>query len=90
MEKINYVDSVLKKEITIFCLNKQKSKYLRSIGASKRSLFGFGPEWVICYNNRNELANFFSKLRDADFLFSYDEHGWGPSEVFEDLKEKKL
>src|SRR3989338_3342009 len=85
---LNYVRSVLSKEIVILCVDREKSKYLRSIGAKKK--FIFGSEWVINYVTEDDLAGFFIKLRDEGFLFSYDQHGWGPSDLFRYLRDKNL
>lgn len=75
-----YVRSVLDNEVTIICHDKTKSKFLRFIGARKRFLSK--SEWVIKYSSDKNLADIFLKLRDGEFLFSYDEHGWGPSDIF--------
>ena len=73
-------------KITIYCNNKEKIQCLKSLGA-KKNLFSRNP-WMIHYETERDLAIIFSKLRDCDFLFSFDEHGWSASEVFQNLREK--
>ena len=86
--KLNYVQTVLDKKIIILCNDTNKKKYLRSLGAKRK--FIFRSEWVINYSTETDLGNFFSKLRNENFSFSYDQHGWGPSDLFKYLREKKL
>lgn len=85
-EKLCYVRSVLTKEITILCDDQEQLNFLRSIGGKRR--FFISSEWVIQYSSDDDLTNLFNKLRNKGFLFSYDQHGWGPSDLFRHYRDK--
>ena len=86
--KVCYVRSILSKEITILCNDSKKTKFLRSIQGKRRFLVS--SEWVIRYSSNEDLAKIFEKLRNEGFLFSYDQHGWGPSDLFKHYREQGL
>lgn len=75
--ELGYIVSLLDNNILIKCNDRNKIIFLKSIGA-KRTL-GFGIKWYLAYKTDIDLAKLFTKLRDEDFFFSYDQHGWGPS-----------
>ncbi len=87
-EKLCYVRSVLTKEISILCNDHEQLKFLRLIGAKRR--YFISSEWVLKYSSDEDLTDLFRKLRDNGFLFSYDQHGWGPSDVFRHHRDKGL
>lgn len=87
-KKLNYVAAVLDNSIVIKCSDKNEFIFLRNIGAKRKFIFGI--EWYIHYKTTIELATFFAKLRDEGFLFSYDQHGWGPSDVFQYLRKNDV
>lgn len=84
--KYSYVEWVQNNKITIYCCDSNKIKKLKPFKAKKR-IFSLNY-WVINYDNDKDLAKIMSSLRDNGFLFSYDEHGWCPSEIFQHLREK--
>lgn len=86
-DKLSYATAVFNRDIVIRCNDKSKYKFLKSIEARR---FLFGSTWYVHYRDDSELASYFNKLREAGFLFSYDQHGWGPSAIFQYLREKGL
>jgi hypothetical protein len=88
INELSYVAAVLNRKIVIKCNNKKKFLFLKNIGAKRR--FGLGTKWYLTYKTHLDLAEQFTKLRDEGFFFSYDQHGWGPSDIIQHLKENKF
>lgn len=87
-ETPDYVGCVLDDAISITVYCQEKKKFLRSIGAHRK--WFVKNKWRLKYCSQKDLINKLQALRDNGFLFSYDEHGWGPADIFCDLREKKL
>lgn len=86
--KYSYVDWIQDFQITVYCVDDKKIKFLKSIHA-KRKFFN-RKYWIISYDNDYNLAKLLTLLRNENFMFSYDEHGWSPSGIFQHLREKGL
>lgn len=85
--RLNYVAGVLEKEIFIRCGDKSKYSFLKNLGAKK--LFMSVYSWRISYKSSMEIAGYFDKLRNENFLFSVDE-GLSPASKFHHLREQGL
>jgi hypothetical protein len=84
----SYVAAVLNHKIVIKCNDKKKFSALKELGAERK--FGFGTKWYLVFEKDDDLAEKFCRLRNEGFFFSYDQHGWGPSDIMRLLKEKNL
>lgn len=87
-KRLCYVRSVLTNRIIIVCGDGRQLRFLRSIGGKRRYLVR--SEWVIKYSSDNKIIDLFKRLRNEGFLFSYDQHGWGPSDLFRYYRGKGL
>jgi hypothetical protein len=87
-KELSYIAAVFDESIVINCNDKTKYAFLKKIGAKRKFLFGI--KWRIHYKADADLAIYFAKLRDNGFFFSYDQHGWGPSDIFQYLRKNVL
>lgn len=88
MKELSYVRSFENNVVDINCADHERTKFLKSIGAKRRFLSKKG--WVIEVTADYSVWKIFALLRDQGFLFSYDEHGWGASDLFRYYREKGL
>ena len=61
---------------------------VRSLGASG-SLLG-RDSFTLPYDSDEALARLLTVLRDAGFALGHQAHGWPPSAIFEDLRDRGL
>lgn len=84
-----YIRAVLvNRSVVVYCKNKNKITILKELNANRR--WFNRALWDIKYKNDNELAKILVKLKENEVKFSSDPHGWGPSEIFFNLKEKGI
>lgn len=81
-----YVNAVVRDEIRIKYVPEDLQKSLLDIGARKHS---DEDCWVLCGNDKKELAGYFAMLRDVGIAFSTGKE-WNPSELFEYYRELGL
>lgn len=86
--KFSYVEWIQDHRITIYCNDKDKSKKIKIL-KGKRKFFSF-KYWIINYRDEYELAKILASLRNENFFFGFDEHGWSPSGIFQYLREKGM
>ena len=82
-----YIQSILiNRAVVVFCKNKKLINCLNELNVHKR---WFQKNiWEIKYKTNNDLAKILNMLRIQGALFSSDPFGWGPAEVFDNLKDK--
>ena len=85
---IPYVSLVKEDKIYIY-LNNEYKKKLESLNIKLKEDNLVETRWIVSYSSETELVDLFIKLRDLDIAFSIGK-GWGPSEKFEELREKGL
>ncbi len=87
-ESTYYVQAVLDNEIIVFCDRKEKINFLKKIGG-RREWF-IKKTWEIDFFSKEEMFELLMKLNIDGAAFSFDEHGWGPSSIFEHYREKGM
>lgn len=82
-----YIQTILvNRAVVIFCRDSNKLSLLRHMNGRRRWFSRY--VWEIKYSTKQELAQVLNELRNYDVPFSSSPFGWGPSEIFSDLKEK--
>lgn len=85
---MNYVEWIQSNKIFILSEDKRNKIFLKSLGAKKK-LFKKN-EWILKYQDDNDLAKKMMQLRDNDFMFAGGHQGWEPISIFRHLRKKKL
>ncbi|MBI5029463.1 MAG: hypothetical protein HZB51_02970 [Chloroflexi bacterium] len=83
------VSLVTENKIFITNIEEAQREHLKSVGILPDDLDS--TRWVIQYFSEVEKVALFTQLRDLGIPFSIGSHsGWGPSEQFEDLRNRGL
>lgn len=81
---MDYVEAVLRNEITVACHSAQLVEELLKLGARKTATGA-----SLHYSSQQELASAFTALQRLQIPFS-EGPGWPPSDVFQHLREQSL
>ncbi len=96
MLEVEYVSAVRGQAIEIVSSSGILRPKLRQLGAKRSLRMAIldnrfpSRRWRLKYSDEADLARLLSSLRDLDLAFAYDQHGWSPAGVFEELRRKGL
>jgi len=85
----NYVSLILNNIIRLENVAQNVVEAIKGINAYA-DLFENKTIWKVPFSNKSELAEKLKVLNKLGFLFVGGAHGWPPSEIFIDLREKKF
>jgi hypothetical protein len=91
---LGWVNDIDHKRVSVFSPDRRHDGLLRKLRGGKSWLWTFWAWpwklWDLPYRSDQQLAEILIALRDAGYPFLGEEHGWPPTAIFEDLRDKGL
>lgn len=88
MNNVSYVKYIYENKILIYCDVKEQEGSLHALKAKKK-IFSKN-QWILKYQNKNELAEKLQILNDNGFMFLGGGFGWSPIDIFISMRDASL